>query len=172
MASLKCISPKYFTDTNGDGEISYTEAEAVTGINCNDKSIISMDEIQYFTSLESLNCCENQLTSLNVRNNKALKMLWCERNLLAELDVSDNKALKRLLVGGNQNKSLDLRNNAALSALHCNDMLLVSLDVSRNTSLSYLNCLNCPNLTEIWLKEGQTINEFTHDTSVAEVKYK
>ena len=29
-----------------------------------------------------------------------------------------------------------------------------------------------PYLAEIWLKEGQTISEFTYDTSVAEVKYK
>ena len=170
-ANFKAYCVENF-DTKGDGEISYAEAEVVTEIECYYKSISSMDEIQYFTSLESLNCCDNQLTSLNVRNNKALKMLWCDRNKLTELDVSDNTVLERLLVGGNQIKSLDLRNNATLLALHCNDTPLVSLDVSRNTSLSYLNCLDCPNLTEIWLKEGQTISEFTYDTSVAEVKYK
>ena len=45
-------------DTNGDGELSYTEADAVTSISASvfgsDKSYTSFDEFQYFTSVRSI----------------------------------------------------------------------------------------------------------------------
>ena len=45
-------------DTSGDGELSYKEAKAVTGLNrkfANQKEITSFDELQYFTGLKALN---------------------------------------------------------------------------------------------------------------------
>jgi hypothetical protein len=62
-------------DTDGDGEISYDEAAAVTNLGSffNNNSITSFDELQYFTGLTSINSnafsfCSN-LSSIVLPNN-------------------------------------------------------------------------------------------------------
>lgn len=53
-----CVAPATGWDTNGDGELSYTEAAAVTtipyGVFSDNTTITSFDEFQYFTSVSSL----------------------------------------------------------------------------------------------------------------------
>lgn len=180
-------------DTNGDGEISYTEAEVVKEISCDGRSISSMDEVKYFTSLTSLFCNSNRLTNLDVSNNLSLTGLSCFSNLLTSLIISNNVALTYINCGNNQltgldvsqniglteltcdqNKitALDLSNNLVLRKLICYTNQLAGLDVSNNTELQELYCQNNSNLTEIWLKEGHTIQDFTYDASVAKVYYK
>lgn len=53
--NMKTIFIKYW-DTDGDGELSYGEAAAVTDIDvfCGDTSITSLDELQYFTGVTSI----------------------------------------------------------------------------------------------------------------------
>ncbi|MFB0973601.1 MAG: Ig domain-containing protein, partial [Bacteroidales bacterium] len=52
-------------DSNGDGEISETEASKVESISCISKDISSLAGIEYFTSLKYLNCSGNHLTGLD-----------------------------------------------------------------------------------------------------------
>ena len=59
-------------DTNGDGELSYAEAAAVTDLNNEfafNEEIVSFDELQYFTGLSSINDYEfyfcSSLTSIS-----------------------------------------------------------------------------------------------------------
>ena len=50
-------------DTNNDGELSYTEAKAVTSLNDvfkGNSKIVSFDELQYFTGIETLTACAFQ----------------------------------------------------------------------------------------------------------------
>ena len=60
------------------------------------------------TALFSLYCYNNQLTTLDVSNNKALTFLSCYNNQLTTLDVSNNKALTYLFCGNNQLTTLDV----------------------------------------------------------------
>ena len=60
----------------------------------------------------------------------------------------------------------------ALESLNCSDNQLTSLDVSQNLSLTSLICLNNPDLTEIWLAEGQTIATLEYDTETVTIRYK
>ena len=74
-------------DTNGDGEISPSEAEAVTTLNVSrDTSITDMTGIEAFVNLRILNCSCNPLSSLDISNNVELLILrisygasdwWC-----------------------------------------------------------------------------------------------
>lgn len=82
------------------------------------KGIQSLQGIEYFTALLTLDCYDNQLTSLDVSKNTALEYLFCYWNQLTSLDVSKNTALEYL---------------------YCSDNLLTSLDVS-NTALTNLYC--------------------------------
>ena len=137
--NFKAYCVQYF-DTNGDREISYEEAEMVSVISCNDKGITSLKGIQYFTALTNLYCSENQLTTLDVRNNTALTVLSCHSNQLTTLDVSNNTALKDLYCYNNQLTTLNVSKNTALTILSCKSNQLTTLDVSKNTALLSLSC--------------------------------
>ena len=126
-------------DTNSDGKLSEKEIAAVTGLDVSEKNIASLKGIEFFTELIELYCDGNQLTSLDVSKNTALKYLYCENNQLTSLDVSKNSALTKLYCWNNQLKSLDT-NNPALQYLYCYENQLTSLDVSKNTALKSLWC--------------------------------
>ncbi len=121
--------------------------------------------------LQRLECYNNQITSLDVQECIKIEYINCYNNKLSSLDVSKNESLQRLDCQDNQLVILDISNNIALQWLTCYGNLLTSLDVS-NTSLNHLTCAPNPYLTEIWLKTGQTIENFVYDTSIATIKYK
>jgi Leucine-rich repeat (LRR) protein len=123
-----------------DGRVLRSDVENVTSLNVSNKSISDLTGIEAFTSLETLYCYSNQLTSLDVSSNTALKSLACLSNQLTSLDVSSNTALTNLSCGQNQLTSLDVSNNTALTSLSCFSNQLTSLDVSSNTALTNLSC--------------------------------
>ena len=127
-------------DYGADGVLTDAEIASVKRISVSDKSIQSLNGIEYFTALTDLYCGDNQLTSLDVSQNTALMWLWCYSNQLTELDVSQNTALTYLDCYFNQLTSLDVSNNTALEYLYCYENQLTELDVSQNTKLTTLAC--------------------------------
>ena len=127
-------------DEDNDNYLSDTEINAVESINCADKGISDLSGISHFTALETLNCFDNQLTSLDVSKNTALIYLDCYGNQLTSLDVSKNTALTYLDCGRNQLTSLDVSKDTALTELDCRSNQLTKLDVSKNTVLTTLYC--------------------------------
>src|SRR6187551_688339 len=69
-------------DTNNDGLIQVSEAEAVTQLTLMYKSITDMTGIQAFKNLKNLNCAQNNITTLDVSSNLVLETLACYRNNL------------------------------------------------------------------------------------------
>ena len=126
-------------DINGDGKISINEAERVTNLSIGRKNISSLVGISYFKNLDTLDCFHNQLTSLDVSNNTALKVLYCDDNQLTTLDVSHNSSLTKLLCGSNQFKTLNI-SNTTLKHLSCHSTPLTTLDVSNAIALEILIC--------------------------------
>ena len=129
-----------YVDKNRNGTLSQEERYAVETINVNDMNIRSLKGIEFFPNLTKLKCSENQLTELDVSQNKKLVYLDCVGNQLTELDVSQNKKLKELHCSANQLTELDVRSNTALERLFCQKNQLTSLDVSQNTNLVRLSC--------------------------------
>lgn len=137
-------------DANKDGKITVNEAKKVRALvlNYDDGEHIDvvgfnierMPEIKYFTSLEYLDCFDNQLTSLDLSNNTALEYLDCSYNQLTTLDISDNTSLTELGCGNNELTSLDLSNCTALTYLNCEENQLTSLNLSGCTALEDLWC--------------------------------
>jgi len=127
-------------DTNGDGEIQVSEAVNFTdSIDVGDGNISDLIGIEAFTQITGLYCWINQLTSIDVSNNTALKVLRCGENQLINIDISNNTDLIELGCGDNLS-SLDISNNTALESLWCGGNQLTTLDVSNNPSLKYLHC--------------------------------
>jgi len=142
-------------DTDRNGVLSATEISGINYINVSkedeaheNEKISSLKGIEYFTSLTYLNCCNNNLTSLDVSNNTALTTLYCYNNNLTSLDVSNNTALTTLYCYNNNLTSLDVSNNTMLTYLDCTNNNLTSLDVSKNTALTELYCYT-NNLTSL-----------------------
>jgi len=114
--------------------------DTVTYLNIYNQDISNLTGIEAFTSLTSLRCVGNPLTSLNVSQNLALTYLECQNNQLTSLDVSNNTALTQLRCYDNQLTSLDVNGATALTYLRCIDNQLTSLDVSQNSALTSLYC--------------------------------
>src|SRR5690554_3490387 len=166
-------------NTNGDNEIQLSEAQAYTGaIYCYNTGITDLTGIEAFPNIIMLNCGNNQLTSLDVTNNTALKRLhcginqltvldlsnntvleelYCYNNLLASLDVSNNSDLEILSCFYNQLTVLDVDNNTALTGLWCDSNNLTALSINNLTNLIYLNCSD-NQLVSLNVQNGNNIN--------------
>ncbi|CAM3542351.1 T9SS type A sorting domain-containing protein [Aequorivita lipolytica] len=148
-------------DTNNDGEIQVSEAEARIELNVSYANIFSLEGIHSFINLENLRCNNNELTSINVSQNgnleslycnnnqltslylpqnSNLKLLFCHNNQLTDLEISTNSNLEYLLCSGNQLSSLDLTQNSNLEQLYCSGNQLMSLDISQNPLLKLIHC--------------------------------
>ena len=127
-------------DYGQDGIITDGEFANITKIKVEGKNIQSLKGIEFFANLTSLNCAENQLTSLDLSKNVALNYLSCQRNQLTSLDVSKCTALKELHCKGNLLTSLDVSKCRAMKDLSCYDNRLSTLDISGCTALEELSC--------------------------------
>ena len=81
-------------DTDGDGALSQEEVAAVTEITLAGGSVASLQGVGFFTALSRLSVANNQLTSLDLSENKELTALNCAGNRLATLDLSANEKLE------------------------------------------------------------------------------
>ena len=113
----------------------------VTLLDCRENQVTSLD-VSKNTALRALGCGRNPLASLDVSKNTALTTLYCYNNQLTSLDVSKNSDLIDLDCSGNQLTSLDLSKNTALTKLDCSYNRLISLNVSGCTALTSLDCSN------------------------------
>lgn len=129
-------------DTDGDGEICFSEAAVVQKIKAGSLGIASLEGIQYFTNLTSLICYDNDLTSVDISKNIALTELDIHSNSLTSLNISKNVNLSVLNCYDNQLTALDLRYNKSLVELNCRANSLSSLNVSNNPLLKVLYCIN------------------------------
>ncbi len=122
--------------------VTPSEVENITDINVSGGALISLKGIEYFSSLQILNCWSNNLISLDLSKNTQLKYLDCWNNQLETLDVSKNTQLRTLYCPGNQLTTLDVSKNIQLINLNFRDNQLTALDVSKNMQLTELVCFN------------------------------
>ena len=127
-------------DTNGDGEISTEEAEAVTEMNSSGKGIESLAGLEFFVNLEVLNCNSNLLTSIDISKNLLLTTFRCDSNNIDSLGLAKNTSLKVLSCSSNELTKLDVSNNVGLTELNVASNKLESIDVNKNESLVSLDC--------------------------------
>ena len=130
-----------------DGILTNAEIASVTSIQLDSyyssaAKIKSLQGIEYFTELNSLDCYGNQLTSLDLSKNTKLTSLGCSSNQLTSIDLSKNTNLTNLSCSFNQLTSLDISKNTSLTYLYCPHNQLTSLDLSQNTALTSLDCFS------------------------------
>ena len=149
-------------DANGDGEISYAEAEKVEYISFrgDNNNREELTGLEFFPNLEYLGVLYTSNTTLDFSNNPKLIYLICYNNQLTSLDVSKNTALTELICFSNQLTSLDVSKNTALTTLECYINQLTMLDVSKNTALTELRCHN-NSLTTLDVSKNTALTELS-----------
>ncbi len=156
-ANFKAALIAFGVDTNADGEIQVTEAEAVTALNVSTSNISDLTGIDSFTNVTILFCSYNNLTSLNLNNLTNLTEVVCQHNSLINLEVNALTGLTYLYCSYNQLASLDVSNLTNLSNLICSENQITSLDVTNLINLNVLDCednkltsLDVSNLTNLY----------------------
>ena len=136
----ECIANLF--DKDGDGILSDAELEHAIWINCDKKSITSIEGINLFPFLEGISCNYNQLVSLNLSNNANLKYLdFSFNSLLTSVEITNCTGLEEIIIVENHRlTSLNVNNCVATKSLRCYYNALNSLKIENCTSLAVLYC--------------------------------
>ncbi|MCH3881321.1 MULTISPECIES: DUF7619 domain-containing protein [Tenacibaculum] len=127
------INSQDIIDTNNDGEIQVTEAEAFTGtIHAWERQVESLIGIEAFINVTKIWVWNNSITEIDLSQNTALTYLHIESNNLTSIDLSNNLNLEKLIIGNNNLSELNLSSNHLFS----------QLNASGNNNLSYINLKN------------------------------
>ena len=98
-------------DTNGDHKLDESELEKAETISCPDAAITSLEGIQHFSFLKSLDCSGNRLTSLDLRENYWLEKIDCTGNELTVLLLSEGPFLRSVECQENNLRYLSVDNS-------------------------------------------------------------
>ena len=134
-----------FDKSPTDGKLSMKEARSVakeTAINVRRLHIKSLAGIEYFVRVEKLYCNDNEIESLDVSKNLALRDLNCSNNSIKSLEVSANVELRKLNCSYNPIQHIDVSELEKLTDLDIYNAELTSIDVSNNARLMWLAVSN------------------------------
>lgn len=132
-------------DANDDGRISRYEAERVIEIDCRDCGIATLQDIGEFISLQRLDCRDNLLTELDLRECTLLTKVNCNGNELQALDINGLRSLAELDCAQNRLEGLELVTNVSLRTLRCWSNLLKMLNVSNcAATMDETDARDCP----------------------------
>jgi len=148
-------------DINGDGEISYTEAQDVTYLEMQSRNITDLTGIEAFINLNTFDCSFNYFGSIDVSGMAGLVYLDCSESMLTSLDVTQNPLLEHLDCSDYEIPYLDVSHNPYLRYLNCHNNLLTNLNLSNNTLLEVL-----------WVQENQLSSlDISTNTLLTEFEY-
>ncbi|MEM5564348.1 T9SS type A sorting domain-containing protein [Psychroserpens sp. AS72] len=146
-------------DTNDDGEIQITEAEAVLKLNVANLNISSLIGINSFINLEELRCNNNQLDELDLSGLNNISILDCYNNQITALDVSNFINQSYINCNDNQISNFNAGATNSIVWLQCRNNQLSSLDMSGSIYLEVLFCSN-NNLNSLFMKNGSNEASF------------
>ena len=167
------INEKNFPDPNfrnyiktykagGRDVLTVEEQRKVESIEVKGWNISSLKGIEAFPNLKELNCENNSIQKLDLRQNPMLRKLICNTNQLTQLDLSKNPKIYHLICSGNQLKQLDVSHLKDLVTLDCSHNDLERLDVKNSKSLVALNCS--------WNRLTELDADVTHKPSLERVE--
>lgn len=119
-------------DSNADGEIQVSEAQAIGGLFFENSEISDLTGVEAFTNLTQLHVYQNDLAAIPLGTLTNLIVLACQQNHITELDLTGL---------------------TALTTLNCDNNLLTSIDCSGNPALFFLVC-GANNISYINVKNG------------------
>ena len=131
----KVVFKKNVNDTVSDEEIAAITKLDLTVVHT---EIKSLEGIEHFTALTTLDCSQKSLTALDVSKNVSLNNVDCSTNEIATLTLGNNTNLTVLNCGHNRLEALDLSGCTSLTNLFCNNNRLRAIDLDKNRAINYL----------------------------------
>ena len=167
------INEKNFPDPNfrkyiktykagGRDVLTVEEQRKVESIEVKGWNISNLKGIEAFPNLKELNCENNSIQKLDLRQNPELEKLICNKNQLTQLDLSKNPKIYHLKCSENQLEQLDVSHLKDLVTLDCSHNDLERLDVKNSKSLVALNCS--------WNRLTELDADVTHKPSLERVE--
>lgn len=167
-------------DSDGElnGRMAQADAVGIFSLDVSGNNISDLSGIEFFGDLESLNAVDNNLsninlnenrnlqtlllalnslTDINLSNNTELISLSINQNTISNIDLTNNVDLVSLEISSNQINTIDLSNNLALTEVLANDNELLELDLSENVLLSEIDVSN-NSLFNLNIQNGNNIN--------------
>ena len=132
-------------DDEEDGSVSTDAISTVMDLVLEDKGITNLQGIEDFTMLEGLWLADNQIRTLDLRENTNLLFVFVRNNGLETLNVEGLVLLEKIEANDNVLESLDISDNSALQQLTLNDNLLQAIDISNIPGTTQLNTFNIEN---------------------------
>lgn len=146
----------------GRDVLTVEEQRKVDTIEVEGWNISNLKGIEAFPNLKVLNCGNNSIQNLDLRQNPELEKLICNKNQLTQLDLSENPKIYHLICSWNQLEQLDVSNLKDLVTLDCSHNDLEQLDVRNSRSLVALNCS--------WNRLTELNADVTHKPSLERVE--
>lgn len=130
-------------DNEGNLNLTQRDIDETTSLNLNAKQLTSLEGLDCFVNLTSLDCSQNQLTEIDCSKFSKLTDFNCSNNSLTALDLTNLTELEFLYCSNNNLSNLDVSNNPKLKKLDCNGNSLPTLDISTLRELTRLDCSGC-----------------------------
>ena len=142
-------------DTNSSGNIQFSEAEAITNLSINQSNISDLTGIEAFVNLVSLNFSNNNVTgNLDFSANTSLETIVCFSNQISTVNLTNNANLRVFEAWANPLLDLDVSNNFLLEALGVSGSQIENLDLSNNINLIDLSIASNQFLETVFIKNG------------------
>lgn len=129
---------------------------SVTNLNLQDKNIYDLTGIEGFTALDTLDCSNNHLTTLDISSNTNLTHLRCGFNSLTSLDLTNNPNLTKLFCYYNNLSEIIFHNNNSLIEIQASVNQLSAINTSEIPNI-FLLWIDSNNLTAIDLSSNQNL---------------
>lgn len=123
-----------------DGEVLTESIDTISSLTIPSSEITDMTGIEDFAALETLNCANNELTTLDLSFNSNIRIVNCSINELSSLNTNNCSDLEIMVCPINSLTAVDFSDNVSLITLIISQNELTALDVSNNANLVYLSC--------------------------------
>ncbi len=137
-----------------DDYVFTNDIRNISDLDIQNKGIKNLTGLENFNQLKTLLCSGNELTKLELSGHSTIEVLDCGDNQLKDLDVWYLPNLISFKCNGNEIATLDFNNNKDLKNLNCSSNLLKDLELSENRKLTSLECqsnqLTSLNLSKNW----------------------
>lgn len=120
-------------------QLNVSNCLKLQSLNCSDNNLSALD-LKNNTMLWNIYCSNNQLTQLDLSSMPDLESLNCMNNKLTELNLRNNLKITDLAISGNQLATVQLEHLNDLKYFYCDNNRFTTLNVNENPHLYVLHC--------------------------------
>lgn len=129
----QCVIDNYNEEHNVllsyDENLTDEQLSEIDSLWCNDKKIKSVLGIEKMSNLENIDLEDNELTAIDLSNNKKLRNLYLSDNKLSSIDLRNNKSLEKFFAYDNNfKKSLTVKRGTEINFLEFENNLILLPD--------------------------------------------